>query len=377
LFEAPAMIFQYNGYIWAVEPDFQGWTLIDYGTDASTVIQAAIDSGAKKIIVREGSYDIYTGLTISPNNVIFEGMGIATELVSHLGVGEDVISVPATASGRKGIAITRLRIEGNGSERHAIFISDTLRDYGISEIEIAGVGGDGIHVEGCFSYNIFRNRIAATNIGIYVNASASFNSHAIKVYANTITSTIAQGIYVTGNPSGVMVYNNDLTEIDGHGIEIDRAGHVQVVHNYIEAAGGDGIYVGTDAGGSNTPQILGNFITNPVGNGITLDHQSRGKVFFNGIGAVGGSKVNITANSLDAFIEERYGIADAGTNTVRIRNYAGIFQVETGQGLGFPVYTNATRPAAGTAGRAIWNSDDNMLNIDDGTNWRDTNGNIT
>lgn len=34
-----------------------------------------------------------------------------------------------------------------------------------------------------------------------------------------------------------------------------------------------------------------------------------------------------------------------------------------------PVKTNATRGAAGTAGRIIFNSDDGNLNIDDGTNW--------
>ena len=33
------------------------------------------------------------------------------------------------------------------------------------------------------------------------------------------------------------------------------------------------------------------------------------------------------------------------------------------------VYTDAQRPAAGTAGRIIFNSDDGNLNIDDGTNW--------
>jgi len=41
------------------------------------------------------------------------------------------------------------------------------------------------------------------------------------------------------------------------------------------------------------------------------------------------------------------------------------------------IFTDATRPAAASAGRVIYNSDDVGLNIDDGTNWRDTDGNIT
>jgi len=40
-------------------------------------------------------------------------------------------------------------------------------------------------------------------------------------------------------------------------------------------------------------------------------------------------------------------------------------------------YTDAQRPAAGTAGRVIFNTDDGMPNYDDGTDWRDVNGNIT
>jgi hypothetical protein len=326
LFDAPAIVFQYGGYFWAVESGFQGWTLIDYGTDESTVIQAAIDSGAKKIIVREGRWHIYATLTISPNNVVFEGMGIATEFVSHLGPGEDVISVPADAAGRKGVLITRLRIEGNGSERHAIFISDTLRDYGISEVEITGVGGDGIHAEGCFSYKIFRNRIAATNIGIYIGASGSRNSHAINVYGNTITTTVAQGIYVTGNPSGVMIHDNDLTSTGGHGIEIDRAGHPKLIDNYIEAAGDDGIYVGTDAAGCNTPILLANLIDDAVGDGIVLDYVARPKCFLNTISS-GGTNMVTTAHCTDAFVDERYGFTDNGTHTVRIRNLNGTFDV--------------------------------------------------
>ena len=43
----------------------------------------------------------------------------------------------------------------------------------------------------------------------------------------------------------------------------------------------------------------------------------------------------------------------------------------------FGTYTDAQRPAAGTAGRWIFNTDDGMPNYDDGTNWRDINGNIT
>lgn len=34
-----------------------------------------------------------------------------------------------------------------------------------------------------------------------------------------------------------------------------------------------------------------------------------------------------------------------------------------------PSFADSDRPAAGTAGRVIFNTDDGNLNIDDGTNW--------
>lgn len=41
------------------------------------------------------------------------------------------------------------------------------------------------------------------------------------------------------------------------------------------------------------------------------------------------------------------------------------------------VFTDATRPAAGVAGRVIFNSDDGQLNVDDGTNWTLPDGTTT
>lgn len=45
--------------------------------------------------------------------------------------------------------------------------------------------------------------------------------------------------------------------------------------------------------------------------------------------------------------------------------------------LALVVYTDATRPSAGIAGRVIFNSDDGQLNIDNGTNWTLPDGTIT
>lgn len=42
-----------------------------------------------------------------------------------------------------------------------------------------------------------------------------------------------------------------------------------------------------------------------------------------------------------------------------------------------PVLTNANRGGATTAGRLIFNSDDNAINVADGTSWRDASGSVT
>lgn len=50
---------------------------------------------------------------------------------------------------------------------------------------------------------------------------------------------------------------------------------------------------------------------------------------------------------------------------------------DTLDGLNVPTFTDATRGAAGTKGRVIFNEDDGQLNIDDGTNWTLPDGTTT
>ena len=45
--------------------------------------------------------------------------------------------------------------------------------------------------------------------------------------------------------------------------------------------------------------------------------------------------------------------------------------------LQVPVKTDATRGAAGQAGRVIFNTTDSLLNVDDGTGWTDAQGTPT
>lgn len=55
---------------------------------------------------------------------------------------------------------------------------------------------------------------------------------------------------------------------------------------------------------------------------------------------------------------------DDGVNRMQVSG-----SVKSSQWMAIGVYTDATRPAAGTAGRMIFNSTDGNLNIDTGTGW--------
>ncbi len=115
--------------------------------------------------------------------------------------------------------------------------------------------------------------------------------------------------------------------------------------------------------------------------------------------------VGDTANSNSLRISHENGVfiyvRSGGTPTVLPTNAAGFFAREsnaqmfameedgtvwqiTGVGLSdadgcfhLPVLADAGRPAAGTAGRIFFNSDDGQLNIDDGTNWTLPDGTTT
>jgi hypothetical protein len=71
-----------------------------------------------------------------------------------------------------------------------------------------------------------------------------------------------------------------------------------------------------------------------------------------------------------ATINTTAGSAGGAVRDLHIQNCIKINgQNEAVEEIVFKVYSDATRPAAGTAGRIIYNSDDGNLNIDNGTNW--------
>jgi len=81
------------------------------------------------------------------------------------------------------------------------------------------------------------------------------------------------------------------------------------------------------------------------------------------------------------------GYDTAWRDVIQLKNHASACHIDILRGgditmlaqkyITIGVFTDANRGAAGTAGRMIFNTDDGMPNYDDGTDWRDINGNIT
>jgi len=71
-----------------------------------------------------------------------------------------------------------------------------------------------------------------------------------------------------------------------------------------------------------------------------------------------------------------FGLGSAAADTAYF-SFSAAGLAFTGAPFGLPVFTDGTRPAAGTAGRVIMNTDDGNLNIDNGANWILPDGTVT
>ena len=85
---------------------------------------------------------------------------------------------------------------------------------------------------------------------------------------------------------------------------------------------------------------------------------------------------NNSVESISAKLSNPTGDLRLEGDIVRFQTGSGGFYDAAGD-LNLRNYTNATRPTPGSAGRVIFNSDDQAPNYDDGTNWRDSQGVLT
>lgn len=226
-----------------------------YGTDASSVIQAVLDSlesDGGMVLIKEGTYVISKTIKI-PGNVTLSGVGYATKLVLADYADEEVIeNKHEDAYVDSNIVITNLQIDGNGARQ----------TYGAQVSAVFLTRVESCRVEGCWIHNVAQG---GTNAGIYVRYSNNVAIRGNMIYdnryagiflrkgANDIISNnwfrhnhravylrdhsygIVEGNQIVSGGEGVRMYGNASDNIiQGNLIKDNYEEAIAVIHNECE-----------------------------------------------------------------------------------------------------------------------------------------------
>lgn len=213
------MVFQHTfagtTYICAVRSGVRGWVLVDYGTDASTVIQAAVALGGNTL-VRSGSYTINTSILIQGvNNVVFEGEGWRSTRLVAGGADVNVILIGDrvnVAKVSRNIIVRGFYIDGTAQTTETVPPEVNDRRFGI---EIAAP--------------------ATTNVDCLIEKNYLYSTGSDSIYGYQAQRCIIQnnivegaraywaGIHVHGSPNDSEILGNILFNCNCSGI---RHGHI-------------------------------------------------------------------------------------------------------------------------------------------------------
>ena len=273
----------------------------DYlGTDASSVIQAAIDSLGPSggiIWIKEGTYVISSTVKVS-GNVTLSGVGFATKLVLADFADQKVIANKhAEDYVDRNIVITNLQIDGNGAKQtpeaqvSAVFLSRVSRS----------------RVEGCWIHNVAP---LSTNAGVYALYCAY-----LTIRGNVIYDNFYAGIFLSGGINGIisdnMFYNNHRA--------VYLAGHLNgVVEGNHIVSGREGVRMYVSASNN---VIEGNLIKDNSEEGIAITHPEcknnmlLGNKLVNNVVQIfdGGTDTIIRHN--DGYQTENQGVANVANGT--------------------------------------------------------------
>ena len=266
-------------------------------TDDITKIQTGIDAAEAvggSLLFPEGTYVVTAQLTVDSDDVTLFGVGRGSVLKTTA----DINIIRATGASR--IAVIDLSMQGNstGSNQdgiRCINVTDSMfrgiyvKDVGHDGIllisgcignsvvgcHVDGSGDDGINIGGdspasennTVTGNVVEN---CTNDGIHV----SDNSEGTSVLGNTCFNN-GYGIVVSG-PDDVTVVGNQVRDgCSNSAIFLSGTEDTTVVGNSVDACGGDGIFVNSDATFfCIRATIANNVINNPGDEGIDVENGS-------------------------------------------------------------------------------------------------------
>jgi len=198
------------------------------GTDASSVIQSAIDAlGTQggKIFIKKGKYEISSSIKLA-SKIILEGEGKTALLRLKAGVNAPVLTNLDYVNGNSDIAIRSNFVDGNKEEQTAqtstIYL-DNVKNCLLSELWVRGgrrgvddiARGEGIELYKS-SYNIVTDCFIFEND--YDGVKLRDASHYNVVDSNVFLNNGASGVQISVNESAYNVISNNNIRTEARAI---------------------------------------------------------------------------------------------------------------------------------------------------------------
>jgi len=255
VFKVGAMYYAKNGRTGQIEFS---------GTDASTVIQSAIDAltDGGRIFIKKGTYELSTFLEIKTSGIILEGEGYQTFL-KMIGTPAWTINVHGTASSFiKRVQIRNMRVLGNSAAGGGAGVTFYYAEECKAErlwVEDADIGiALGIDAWGEVHYSMVINCVITNNKyeAIYLSGTSTANGKRNIAIGNVIYAELQHGIHLAYQEKSVAM-GNVILDPAKNGIRIADCVGCVIIGNTIYSSGEQGILL---AGVSYNNIIKGNIV---------------------------------------------------------------------------------------------------------------------
>lgn len=306
--------------------------VIDYsGTNAGTVIQNAIMSGAK-VFIKQGDYTISStihllhGTTLvgeNPSQAVTNGRA-GTHLRIANGANVDMLAYTGTDRAFF-ITIRDIFLDGNKSNNSlgsGIYLNKQADDVLIENIYVDGFAEHGLKFDEAWNYRLFGNTLEHNRLdGMYVKSGTD-----LKVIGNKFLTNSQFGVEVGTSSSGVGAFSFIGNYVQGnakHGTRLVNVQRANLEGNTweINSNGNVGVYNSLQLENNcSYTKIVGNqFIGSSIARAaIAIIHSTSNKVI-------------IMANAMDSHTLSP-PIFDVGTGTI-IRNNIGYVTENSGTGM--------------------------------------------
>jgi len=213
------------------------------GTDASTVIQAAVDAlpaeGGKPFVC-EGVYNIRSSIVIQKKSVFIQGMGYSTKFNLERGANTSIFELKDNSDNFR---MSDIWLFGNKAENtagHGVFLNNTteVTNWRFTNVIISNFAGDGIRIAKKLYASIFQNCYIETNNGDGIHAEERFDNCFIQncyIYSNGGNGI---SLYLAVRTH---IYENQINLNDNNGIELDTSYEAEILGNQISQNGLSGI----------------------------------------------------------------------------------------------------------------------------------------